>query len=106
MSGEQKDSYTPGYELRAPYTITTRRVGDREVGVYLLDQAGREDELLESLTATLEGLEARFGPYPYPGYALAEVPSDLAEWTAINAPKGTPLWTDDYVNLLSALRSF
>jgi hypothetical protein len=35
-----------------------------------------------------------------------EVSTDLADWEALTSPAGTPLWTDDYVNLLSALRSF
>ncbi|HET6361106.1 MAG TPA: hypothetical protein VFH11_03515 [Gemmatimonadota bacterium] len=87
-----------------PNAVETRSVGDREVGVYLLSHRDRADELAAALADVMAALEARFGRYPYPGYALAEVPTELAEWTgsseqgffmaradAIDGPVNNPL---------------
>lgn len=65
----------------APYAVGSRTVGERTVAVYLLAHRDRSDEFATALTNVMSALEARFGPYPYPGYALAEVPAELAEWT-------------------------
>jgi aminopeptidase N len=58
-----------------PYRAVRHRVGEREVGVYLLPHteldAGKQAELLG---AALAAQEERFGPYPYATYAIAEVP--------------------------------
>lgn len=64
-----------------PYHAVSRRVGDRTVGIYLLEHATRAEEFLAALAEILDSLEKRFGPYPYPGYALAEIPEGLVEWT-------------------------
>jgi aminopeptidase N len=64
-----------------PYAVETRSIGDRAVAVYLLSHRDRADELASALAEVMAALEARFGAYPYEGYALAEVPVELAEWT-------------------------
>jgi aminopeptidase N len=64
-----------------PYAVESRAIGERTIAVYLLSHRDRADELAAALVDVMEALEARFGPYPYPGYALAEVPAELAEWT-------------------------
>ncbi|HUF89912.1 MAG TPA: M1 family aminopeptidase [Gemmatimonadota bacterium] len=64
-----------------PYTVATREIGGRTIGTYLLTRIERADEFAAALAAVMDALEARFGPYPYAGYALAEVPEGLARWT-------------------------
>ncbi|MEA3502552.1 MAG: fused MFS/spermidine synthase [Actinomycetota bacterium] len=41
-----------------------------------------------------------------PGRVDPKVAEELHNWTAVPAPTGTPLWTDDYANLLAALKGF
>ena len=64
-----------------PYAVETRSIGERAVAVYLLSHRDRAEELVTALADVMAALEARFGRYPYEGYALAEVPAELAEWT-------------------------
>ena len=64
-----------------PYAVETRSIGERTIGVYLLAHRDRAGELASALAEAMAALEARFGPYPYAGYALAEVPAALVEWT-------------------------
>lgn len=66
-----------------PYRVARHRVGDREVGVYLLtadtENARRQ---AEALGRAIEALEKRFGAFPYPSYGIAEVPDGRFEWSA------------------------
>jgi aminopeptidase N len=64
-----------------PYAVETRPIGERTVAVYLLSHRDRAQELVTALADVMGALEAHFGRYPFEGYALAEVPSELAEWT-------------------------
>jgi len=56
-----------------PYTVTTHQVGGREIGIYRLGQGSGEVQA-ETLAAALAAQEARFGPYPYASYRVAEIP--------------------------------
>jgi hypothetical protein len=65
------------------YTASTVAAGPRTVGVYLLAPKPIDPERHARLLArALEAQEARFGPYPYPTYAIVEVPETLVEWYA------------------------
>jgi len=64
-----------------PYAVAIRESGGRTIGTYLLTGRERADEYAGALADVMDALEARFGPYPYAGYALAEVPAGLARWT-------------------------
>jgi aminopeptidase N len=71
--------------IAAPYTAITRRSGSREIGIYLLllGASGRSAEVqADVLERALGALEARFGPYPYRSYAVAEVPDSAVTWSA------------------------
>lgn len=67
----------------APYRVAHARAGDRDIGVYLLradtTSAARQAEVA---ARAIGAMEAVWGPYPYPGYAIAEVPDDLVTWAA------------------------
>ncbi|MEQ8764944.1 MAG: M1 family aminopeptidase [Planctomycetota bacterium] len=65
--------------IAAPFTVGSSEIDGREIGVYLLDT---DPELAEQqsimLAQALAAMETRFGPYPYPSYAIAEVPFELS----------------------------
>ncbi|MGH7571424.1 MAG: M1 family metallopeptidase [Gemmatimonadota bacterium] len=65
----------------ADYTVVVDEAGGSSIGVYLLSHRERADEFVTVLADVMKALEARFGPYPYTSYALAEIPLELAEWT-------------------------
>ena len=71
-------SYSAG-----PYHSEWFEAGGRKVGVYLLGNkpmsAGAQAEILAS---ALDAMEARFGPYPYSTYIIAEVPSNQGSFGA------------------------
>lgn len=64
----------------APYHAVSRAVDGRTIRVHLLQRPERAQEYLAALMEILASLERRYGPYPYPGYALAEIPDALVEW--------------------------
>jgi len=65
------------------YTVARHDVDGREVAVYLLSPKPMSgSEQVNALGAALAAMEARFGPYPYPRYAVAEVPEGLTPWYA------------------------
>jgi len=64
-----------------PYTMARHTIGDSSVGVYLLSQKRLSaNEQAETLAKSIEAMEARFGPYPYPSYSIAEVPDGVFHW--------------------------
>jgi aminopeptidase N len=66
-----------------PYEVVRQRCGGREVGVYLLSaKPSGAAEQAKALADSIAAMEARFGPFPYPGYAIVEVPDDLFTWYA------------------------
>jgi aminopeptidase N len=69
--------------VAAAYGVGIERFGDREIGVYLLTRTPEAARLqAATLARALEAMEARFGPYPYASYAIAEVPENLVTWYA------------------------
>jgi hypothetical protein len=67
----------------APYRVTRTTAGGREIAVYLLsaDTASARRQA-ESLSRAITAMEAVWGPYPYAGYAIAEVPDGTVTWAA------------------------
>lgn len=67
----------------APYRVAHARAGDRDIRVYLLHADSASAARQAELTArAIDAMEAVWGPYPYPGYAIAEIPDDLVTWAA------------------------
>ncbi len=65
--------------FRAGYEI----FGDREIGVHLLSpKAESASNQAKTLAAALAAMEERFGPYPYPSYAIVELPEESVDWYA------------------------
>jgi aminopeptidase N len=59
----------------APYTSVTLDVDGRPIGVHRLRSAKEPADVeLRAIAEILRTLEGRYGPYPYPGYRVAEVP--------------------------------
>jgi aminopeptidase N len=67
----------------APYRVARSRAGGREIGVYLLraDSATAQRQV-EVLSRAISAMEEVWGPYPYAGYAIAEIPDGRATWAA------------------------
>ncbi len=67
----------------APYETASFRAGGRDVRVYLLTpKPASAAAQAETLARAISAMEARFGPYPYSGFAIAEVPEGSAPWYA------------------------
>ncbi|HSJ12840.1 MAG TPA: M1 family aminopeptidase [Longimicrobiales bacterium] len=66
-----------------PYRVARTSSGGRDFGVYLLRAdtaaARRQAAVLEQAIAAMERV---WGPYPYAGYAIAEVPDSAVTWGA------------------------
>ncbi len=66
-----------------PYEVMREKVGGLDVSLYLLsDDLPDPGAHVQSLSAAIEAMEERWGPYPYPSYAIAEVPSDRGAFGA------------------------
>ncbi len=66
-----------------PYEAAWHDVNGRKIGVYLLSAKPMGvDRQVDLLARALAAQEARFGPYPYPTYAIAEIPDGAMEWYA------------------------
>jgi len=71
-----------GYSA-GPYEIARHRSGEREIAVYTLSDAAKDPaKEAETLAKSLDAMEARFGPYPYPSFYIAEVPRDHGSFGA------------------------
>jgi hypothetical protein len=66
-----------------PFTVARERAGGRDVSMYLLGAAPASAKA-QALTLSLAigAMERRFGPYPYDGYAVAELPESSVTWAA------------------------
>jgi aminopeptidase N len=64
----------------APFTSSTLDVDGREVGIHRLRGAKPPDVELAAIASILRTLEARYGPYPYPGYRVVEVPLGVGDF--------------------------
>lgn len=59
----------------AAYKETHHTSNGRDIGLYLLTDLGDNAlRQVEKLSQAIDAMENRFGPYPYDGYAIAEVP--------------------------------
>jgi len=69
--------------VAGPYRVARAEVGGREVGVYLLhaDTASARRQA-STLAQAIEAMERVWGPYPYAGYAIAELPQTAVTWSA------------------------
>jgi hypothetical protein len=67
----------------APYRTARTSIGGRDIAVYLLtaDTASARRQA-ETLARAISAMEGVWGPYPYDGYAIAEVPTDAVTWAA------------------------
>jgi hypothetical protein len=66
-----------------PYLVARTDAGDREIGVYLLTADTLSAQLqAETLSRAIRAMEEVWGPYPYDGYAIAEIPTDAVSWAA------------------------
>lgn len=65
----------------APYTSQSLDVDGRAVGIHRLESADQPADVeLRAIAEILRALERRYGPYPYPGYRVAEVPWGVGEF--------------------------
>jgi peptidase M1-like protein len=65
----------------APFTTVVIDVDGREVGIHRLKSAGQPPDVeLRAIAQILRTLEQRYGPYPYPGYRVAEVPLGVGDF--------------------------
>ena len=68
--------------VAGPYTVSTHRVGDIAVNVFVFRRRAHLAPLFAaSVAAMVETLEHRLGQYPYESYAIAEIADELTEMT-------------------------
>lgn len=66
-----------------PFAVTRHAAGDLEVSLFTLSNAVRDPEQqVNALADAIGAMQDRFGAYPYPSYAIVEVPADLGEFGA------------------------
>lgn len=67
----------------APYRMARTPSQDRDIAVFLLtaDTASARRQA-ETLARAIEAMEQVWGPYPYDGYAIAEIPTAAVTWAA------------------------
>ncbi|MFT7485893.1 MAG: hypothetical protein ACI9F9_001745 [Candidatus Paceibacteria bacterium] len=66
-----------------PYTVIMEEVDGLDVSLYLLsDDLPEPRDNVKSLALAMDAMEARWGPYPYPSYAIAEVPMSAGDFGA------------------------
>jgi len=75
-------SVARGYAA-GPYEVVRHRSGEREVAVYTLSDAATDPKTeAEALSKAIDAMEARFGPYPYSSFYIAEVPDGWGSFGA------------------------
>jgi aminopeptidase N len=66
----------------APYKVARTTTKGRDISVYLIrTDSIRARKQAEMLERALTVMEAHWGPYPYPSYAIAEI-ADSVDWAA------------------------
>ncbi|MEE9129004.1 MAG: M1 family aminopeptidase [Phycisphaerales bacterium] len=66
-----------------PYRVMREKANGLDVSLFLLsDDLPDPRDHVESLTLAMEAMVERWGPYPYPSYAIAEVPMDKGAFGA------------------------
>lgn len=73
----------------APFTVSTAKVGDVDVGMYMLTQ---NEDIVRKQSAQLikifETLENSFGDYPFDSFAIAEIPDESSDYFAASSEQG------------------
>lgn len=73
----------------APFTVSTARVGDVDVGMYMLAE---NEEIVAAQSAQLvkifRTLEYSFGDYPYDSLAIAEIPDESSDYFEASSEQG------------------
>ncbi len=65
----------------APFSTVVMDVDGREVGIHRLASAREPPDVeLGAVAGILRLLQGRYGPYPYPGYRVAEVPLGVGDF--------------------------
>lgn len=66
-----------------PYEVLRETVDGFAVSLYMLsDDVHDPRDHVESLAIAIDAMEERWGPYPYPSYAIAEVPEEHGHFGA------------------------
>ena len=66
-----------------PYSVMRETAGELEVSFYLLsDDLPDPGDHAKSLALAIAAMEEGWGPYPYPSYAIVEVPRDVGSFGA------------------------
>ena len=66
-----------------PFTVARESAGHRVVSMFLLGAApASARDQAHALSRAITAMETRFGPYPYDGYAVAEIPESSVTWAA------------------------
>lgn len=66
-----------------PYQVTREEIDGLEVSLYLLSEKIVDARAhVVALGSAMKAMAARFGPYPYPSYAIAEVPAAVGQFGA------------------------
>lgn len=67
----------------APYRVARSERDGRAIGVYLLQaDSTAAQRQADILSRAISALEEVWGPYPYAGYNIAEIPDGLTSWSA------------------------
>ncbi|MHC5065591.1 MAG: M1 family metallopeptidase [Planctomycetota bacterium] len=92
MSEEGENGAEETWELEQPYARSfaagpfiegSQEVDGRDFAVYLLSERSDGAEVqARSLAAAIGAMEERFGEFPYPNYAIVEVPNNKVFWYA------------------------
>ena len=73
----------------APFTVSTVKVGDVDVGMYMLidneETVARQSTQLVEIFRTLE---TSFGDYPFDSFSIAEVPDESSDYFAASSEQG------------------
>ena len=73
----------------APFTVSTVKVGDVDVSMYMLidneETVARQSTQLVEIFRTLE---TSFGDYPFDSFAIAEVPDESSDYFAASSEQG------------------
>ncbi len=69
--------------VAGPFEAAYDSFRNREIGVYLLSpKPVSASNQAVTLSAALTAMEQRFGRYPYPSYAIVELPEEAVQWYA------------------------
>ena len=87
--------------VAGPYTVVRRREGRVPMDIYLLGERPFVEEMERKSAEALAVLEREFGTYPFPEFAIAEVPTEPAMRSGFTgaAYEGFYLERSDYLDI-------